>query len=165
LECPDLTDHAQIRQYISDNARKTASIAIKKCHPNQGYVLLGGMHGLVFGLLPDVNPSTVLSSIVLMGYDTDTVAAIAGTIFGSRFGCQWFAKERLLDIKRLECYADCLISLDKDGLESIEEYMENEAKWTAYEKDWLQETRKQNSKSALKLAEGQDKSEEGLGEM
>jgi ADP-ribosyl-[dinitrogen reductase] hydrolase len=55
-------------------------------------------------LLPgnDVDPQDVLNTIVKLGYDTDTVAAIAGSVLGARFGCAWIPLERLKDLERLK---------------------------------------------------------------
>lgn len=45
-----------------------------------------------------------------------------------------------MDIERLDRYAACLISLDGSALESKEEFMQNEAKLTHFERSWLKET-------------------------
>lgn len=64
---------------------------------NQGFSALGGIHGLTMALLPDIHPQQVLSEIVVLGYDVDTVGAICGTVLGARFGTSWIPKDRLLD--------------------------------------------------------------------
>ena len=54
-------------------------------------------------LLPDTyEPQDILNRIVQLGYDTDTVAAIAGTILGARYGYSWIPLKSLLDLERLE---------------------------------------------------------------
>jgi ADP-ribosylglycohydrolase len=50
-------------------------------------------------LLPNIDPQQVLSEICRMGYDTDTVAAICGTVLGARFGVSWIPIRRFLDLE------------------------------------------------------------------
>jgi hypothetical protein len=98
-------------------------------------------------LLPDItDPQATLSSIVSLGYDTDTVGAIgtflciypfpndlifsAGTVLGARFGTSWIPKERFLDLERLNQYADALVTRNKSQVEDLQSYLKAEASWT-----------------------------------
>jgi hypothetical protein len=64
---------------------------------------------LAMALRPEIQPQAALGEIVQRGYDTDTVAAICGSLLGARFGCAWIPVERLLDCGRLTAYADALV--------------------------------------------------------
>ena len=105
----DLTAPAEVlRNRISEGARPSLAAGFTRAHPNQGYALLGGSHALAMALRPDCEPQAALAEIVQQGYDTDTVAAICGSILGARFGCAWIPIGRLLDSNRLIAYADAL---------------------------------------------------------
>jgi ADP-ribosylglycohydrolase len=78
-------------------------------NPNQGFVLLGGLHALLVGLGPWEGPAALLAGLVRHGYDTDTVAAICGSLLGARFGTSWVPRERLHDRERLGEYARALV--------------------------------------------------------
>jgi ADP-ribosylglycohydrolase len=101
-------DKDGIRKQVSELARPHLAPGFTKAHPNQGFVLLGGLHGLAMALVPDAQPAEVLSDIVRQGYDTDTVAAICGGVLGARFGTAWIPVDRFVDSARLEAYADSL---------------------------------------------------------
>lgn len=77
-------------------------------HPNHPYALLGGLHALGVGLLLDGPPRERLAELVGLGGDTDTVAAIAGSLLGARFGDGWVPRERLLESERLGAWASAL---------------------------------------------------------
>ena len=98
-----------LRARISEIARPSLAAGFTRAHPNQGYALLGGSHALVMALRPDIEPQAALAEIVQQGYDTDTVAAICGSILGARFGCGWIPVDRLVDHDRLTAYADALV--------------------------------------------------------
>jgi len=93
-------------------------------------------------LLPDIQPQAVLRSIVILGYDVDTVGAIAGSILGARFGCSWIQNEKFVDRERIELYADAILAnapgsqLNRVPIESFDEFMKREADLTKQEKDF-----------------------------
>lgn len=118
----------KLREFISENAKPHLPPNKFKSHPNQGFVLLGATHALAMGLLPDVDPKEMLGDIISLGYDTDTVAAMAGSIFGARFGTNWIPKNKLLDIDRLETYANALIELEP-MIETRSEFFAREVEW------------------------------------
>lgn len=84
-------------------------------------------------LLPDIDPQEILTEIVNLGYDTDTVGAIAGSILGARFGCDWIPLDRLKDLERLERYAKALVTQSND-IETSEEFFKAEMTWTKLER-------------------------------
>jgi ADP-ribosylglycohydrolase len=104
-----LADMQQLRERVSATARPHLPPEFTVAHPNQGFVLLGGLHSLAVALSPSEEPAALLAEIVAQGYDTDTVAAIAGSLLGARFGTAWLPRERLLDRQRLEQYAAALV--------------------------------------------------------
>ncbi|MCX6031786.1 MAG: ADP-ribosylglycohydrolase family protein [Chloroflexi bacterium] len=121
-----------LRTRVSEIARPTLAPGFTRAHPNQGYALLGGSHALVMALRPDIEPQPILADVVQQGYDTDTVAAICGSILGARFGCGWIPVERLADRDRLLAYADALV--ERGGLpEDLAGFMRREAALTAEE--------------------------------
>ena len=77
-------------------------------HPNQGLALLSGLNGLLSGLLLGGEPLAILTDLVILGKDTDTAGAIAGTVLGARFGDAWIPMTRLFDLRRLDNYANFL---------------------------------------------------------
>jgi hypothetical protein len=79
-----------------------------------------------------MEPQEVLLSIIREGFDTDTVAAIAGSILGARFGTDWIPADRLADGGRIGRYADAMITGER--FETVEEFFVKEAEWTALEK-------------------------------
>jgi len=104
-----VVDIDSIRELISQSSRPYLAPGFTKAQPNQGFGLLGGLHAIVLSTLPDIEPHNILCSIIKMGYDTDTVGAIAGSILGARFGTQWIPIQRFIDQIRLEAYADRLV--------------------------------------------------------
>lgn len=75
---------------------------------NQGFALLGGVHALLTALLLDSDPREVLAGLVRQGADTDTVAAICGSILGARHGTSWIPAERLVDADRMRTWSHAL---------------------------------------------------------
>jgi ADP-ribosylglycohydrolase len=130
-----LTPPEQVRQRISELARPHLADGFTRAHPNQGFVLLGGLHGLAAGLAEPADPARILSEIVAQGYDTDTVAAISGSLLGARLGCDWIPRNRLLDRERLEAYAESLVRR-QGGPEGREEFLRREADWTRREAEY-----------------------------
>lgn len=100
-------------------------------HPNHGFALLGGFYGLAAGLVENVDPAAALLTIVQQGEDTDTVAAIAGGVLGARFGSSWVPKQQVLDLARVELYAQALVS--KKAPETLDELLKHEAAVTVRE--------------------------------
>jgi hypothetical protein len=133
VDLPD--DHDTIRRRISELARPHLAPGFTKAHPSQGFVLLGGLHGLAMALLPDIQSMEVLSEVVCQGYDTDTVAAICGGVLGARFGTAWIPTERLVDRERLETYADTLAGRNPLP-ENSDEFLRREAELTRQEVDF-----------------------------
>jgi ADP-ribosyl-[dinitrogen reductase] hydrolase len=134
----DFADFDALRHGISLNSRPHLAAGIMKAHPNQGFVLLGGLHGLAMGLWPEGAPNDLLCEIMRQGYDTDTIGAICGGILGARYGTGWIPKERLHDRKRLEAYADALVSCDAPP-ESRDTFIEKEYDLTLIEKQFQTE--------------------------
>jgi len=100
-------------------------------------LLIFRLHALCVSLLPyEINPSEILIEIVNLGYDTDTVAAIAGTILGARFGYSWIPVQRFMDFNRLSEYSNALLERGNSNIESIYNFMEVETKWTKFEDEF-----------------------------
>jgi ADP-ribosylglycohydrolase len=131
LEGPLLAPEA-LRERISELARPHLAEGFTVAHPNQGFALLGGAHGLVRALTATEPPGAVLADIIQQGYDTDTVAAIAGGVLGARFGSGWVPRGRLLDAERLELYAHALVTRSGPP-EALDGFVQKEAAWTAEE--------------------------------
>lgn len=131
-------DFDTLRQNISLCARPHLAAGFIKAHPNQGFVLLGGLHGLAMGLWPEGTPGELLGEIMRQGYDTDTVGAICGGVLGARFGTGWIPLDRLRDRRRLEAYADALVTRDATP-ESREAFVEREYDLTLLEKQFQAE--------------------------
>lgn len=121
LDNPEL-----IRQKISRVARPHLAKGFTKAHPNQGFVLLGGLHALTMALSLYKDPAFILTEIIRQGYDTDTVGAICGGLLGARFGVNWIPLEKFLDGKRLEEYAEAIITRNIPP-ENQERFMSREA--------------------------------------
>lgn len=131
----EFPDFDSLRQAISQASRPHLAAGFIKAHPNQGFVLLGGLHALVMGLWPECAPNDLLSEMIRQGYDTDTVAAICGGVLGARYGTGWIPLDRLRDRKRLEAYADALVSRDAPP-ENRETFVEKEYDLTLAEKQF-----------------------------
>nr|CAG4713547.1 unnamed protein product [Naegleria fowleri] len=59
-------------------------------------------------------PNLVLRSIITLGYDTDTIGAIAGYLLGARFGMRWIPVQLLFDYERIrDEYATRLVKIYK----------------------------------------------------
>ena len=137
---PELEEPSALRTFISKNAKPFLKEGFNKSHPNQGFAGLGGLHGLCMSLLPgNVNPQEILNTIVKIGYDVDTVAAIAGSVLGARFGTSWIPIERLQDVERLTKYANLIVDCESEKMESFEEFIATELKWTNDEKTYKYE--------------------------
>ena len=126
-------DLAGLRAVVSERARAHLARGFTRAHVNQGFALLGGLHGLAVGLFPAGTPADLLASIMRQGDDTDTVGAIAGGLLGARFGTAWIPIDRLRDGPRLEVYADALVT--RDGApERRDGFIERERELTDEEK-------------------------------
>lgn len=128
------SDYSVRCRRLSELAKPHLADGFTKAHPNQGFVLLGGVHALQESMLCESNPRGVLTRIVQQGYDTDTVAAICGGILGTRFGSDWIDASRFLDRATLCEYADALVS--RRPMELLSTLLEREAEWTRKEKDF-----------------------------
>ncbi|WP_246064882.1 ADP-ribosylglycohydrolase family protein [Melghirimyces algeriensis] len=127
-----------MRQHISDFARPHLQKGFTRAHPNQGFVLLGGLHALLMACRSDAEPNQTLYRIIQLGFDTDTVCAIAGSILGARFGTDWIPFDRLLD-QAIGDYADALVSGSVP--ETVEVFLQREAEWTREERAFQREIR------------------------
>jgi ADP-ribosyl-[dinitrogen reductase] hydrolase len=126
-------DLAGLRATLSERAKPHLARGFTRAHVNQGFVILGGLHGLAVGLFPGGSPAELLASIMGQGHDTDTVGAIAGGLLGARFGTGWIPMDRLRDGPRLEVYADALVT--RDGApERRDGFIERERELTDEEK-------------------------------
>jgi ADP-ribosyl-[dinitrogen reductase] hydrolase len=132
----------ELRRRISEGARPHLAEGFTRAHPNQGFVLLGGLHALLMACRSDMKPQEILLSIIREGFDTDTVAAIAGSILGARFGCEWIPAERLVDGERILRYAEALVS--QEAPETEKEFFRREAEWTAREREFQRGLRERN---------------------
>lgn len=127
-------DLTTLGQHVSQLARPFLT-ARADARPNQGFALLGGVHGLTAGLLGEPEPGARLATVVGKGDDTDTVGAICGTVLGARHGDGWIPTDRLTEASRLEQWADALA----DGSpppETRAAFMRREAELTAWERSF-----------------------------
>ena len=125
-------DPAALAARVSEIARPHLPPGQTVANPNQGFVLLGGLHALLVGLGPWQGPAALLAGLVRHGYDTDTVAAICGSLLGARFGTAWVPRERLLERERLLGYAQALIGRRAEQ-ESRDAFLLREAELTEWE--------------------------------
>lgn len=127
-------DLASLGRRVSELARPHLAVDAR-ANPNEGFALLGGVHGLVAGLLGDPNPAGRLAAVIAKGDDTDTVGAICGTVLGARHGDGWIPTDRMVDAARLRRWADALA----DGGPPPEDraaFLHREAELTGWERDF-----------------------------
>ncbi|WP_169713668.1 ADP-ribosylglycohydrolase family protein [Paludifilum halophilum] len=117
-----------MRENISNRARPQLQKGFTRAHPNQGFVLLGGLHGLLMAHRREADPRETLLSIIREGFDTDTVAAIAGTVLGARFGVDWVPDHRLVDKERIGGYAESLFT--REVPETMDTFIRRERQLT-----------------------------------
>lgn len=137
LEPP--ADLATLSKHVSQLARPFLT-ARADARPNQGFALLGGIHGLAAGLLGAAEPGARLAAVVGKGDDADTVGAICGTVLGARYGDGWIPTDRLTDVNRLQQWADALA----DGgppPETRAAFVRREAELTAWERSFQRRQR------------------------
>jgi ADP-ribosylglycohydrolase len=125
----------QLRARISALARPYLAKGFTRAHPSQGFVLLGGLHGLAMALLKNDDAPAILSEVARQGFDTDTVAAITGGLLGARLGTGWIPLERLRDRARIEGYADALVERGAP-VEDLDSFARRETEWTRVEIDY-----------------------------
>ena len=128
----------QLRSYISQGAKRHLAKGFTKAHPNQGFVLLGGLHGLAMALSHWEDPNLILTEIIAQGYDTDTVAAICGGVLGARFGVDWIPLERFQERERLVNYGE-VMAKSQGNWEGQEDFLREEARLTKQEADFKEE--------------------------
>jgi ADP-ribosyl-[dinitrogen reductase] hydrolase len=124
--------HMEISDFVVKKAGPYVESNFRRhIHPNNPFVLLGGVHALALALQDHADPLEILRYIVNLGDDTDTVAAIAGGLLGARFGTDWIPATELVDQWRIEQYANSLIS----GVPPEDSYafLEREARLTQAE--------------------------------
>lgn len=130
-----------LRKEISAFAKPYLADGFSKAHPNQGFVLTGGLHALSVALQEEISsPNEALLDIIRLGYDTDTVAAIAGTILGARFGHEWIDQTKLMEQARIESAANALVSLE-NAPESAKTFLAHEVALTNQEKEFQRNLR------------------------
>lgn len=120
------------RKKITSIAKPHLAEGFSKAHPNQGFVLTGGLHALYMSLQDELQPKEALLSIVREGYDTDTVAAIAGSMLGARYGTEWIPTHQFVDQERIVKYGQAMVS--KETPEGYPTFLEKEKQWTTFEK-------------------------------
>lgn len=129
----------EMREAISKLAKPLLQDGHTKAHPNQGFVMLGGLHAMAMALKDNRPPKEVLLDIIRQGYDSDTVAAIAGGMLGARYGSEWIPVEQFYDKERILNYASALAGEGK--VETVAEFLKNEARLTKEEREWSQNYR------------------------
>jgi ADP-ribosylglycohydrolase len=134
LFAPPSCDPKQTQERISALARPHLPPEFRLAHPNQGHVLLGGLHALAVALTVD-EPVRALTELVALGHDTDTVGAICGSLLGARFGLDWVPRQRLLDGAILQAYAEAMVTRTA-APEEIPAFLKREAMWTWREEDF-----------------------------
>lgn len=126
----------ETRENISSFAKPYLAEGFSKAHPNQGFVLTGGFHALAVALQKEISsPNDALFDIIRLGYDTDTVAAIAGSMLGARFGEEWIDKSKLLNATFIEETATSLVTRQSSP-EILKRFISNEASLTKKEKEF-----------------------------
>ncbi len=135
-------DRKELRELIVELAEPHLAEGFKDAHPNQGFAMLGGPHGILMALERDADPHEVLVDVIAQGEDTDTVAAIAGGILGARFGTEWIDLEGMWDLDRLELYADAMVKRE-EAPEHWMTYMAREAHWSREEDAFQKELREE----------------------
>ena len=128
----------QLRSHISQCAKRHLAKGFTKAHPNQGFVLLGGLHGLAMALSHWEEPNLILTEIIAQGYDTDTVAAICGGVLGARFGVDWIPLEKFQEQERLVKYGEAMAK-SQGNWERQDKFLEEEARLTKQEADFKEE--------------------------
>jgi ADP-ribosyl-[dinitrogen reductase] hydrolase len=133
----------EMRLKISEHARPYLREGFTRAHPNQGFVLLGGLHALLMASREGLTPQEALQSIINEGFDTDTVASIAGAILGARAGMDWIPKHLFCDRERILAYADALCHGHLP--EGLDQLLQAEANFTKMEKEFQQMLLKENN--------------------
>lgn len=131
----DYESVAAMRKEISKIAAPLLMENFTKAHPNQGFALLGGLHALALSLLDNRQPKEILLDIIRQGYDTDTVAAIAGGLLGSRHGTDWIPVEEFLDKDRILTYAEAIVT--RRPIENVNVFIQKEADLSNREKQYI----------------------------
>ena len=122
----DWDDLPAMRGWLLKFAQVNTPVSTRGMRINDPFVLAGGLHALVVGLQAKGNPRELLADVVRCGDDTDTVAAIAGSLWGAREGCAWIPINRMVDRRRLVNYGEAM--LGRLQPESIVEFLTAEAR-------------------------------------
>jgi len=72
----------------------------------------------------------IIKDICQLGYDTDTVCSITGSILGARFGSSWINTDIIIDNVRIENYVNSIINLK--NCENINQFLYHEGNLTLY---------------------------------
>lgn len=123
-----------LRNKISKIAAPLLQEGFTKAHVNQGFCLLGGLHAISMAVLFGDNPKETLLSIVREGYDTDTVAAVAGGILGAKHGIEWIPMNQIYEPERLIHYSEALVSR---RVESESAFLNKEKEYTSYVRKYI----------------------------
>jgi hypothetical protein len=106
----------------------------KITEPGQGFVMASGLSALFLGLTAADYEDAVLSA-VLLGKDTDTMAAIAGAIAGARWGEEGIPAKWLRGLRNAQqvgLRGDALCAREAEGLK-LKELAAMEAELTRLE--------------------------------
>ncbi len=116
------TAFAELESELPDEVREAAESVLGYLQgrrdeldlENSGYVITSLQAGFFHGLTADVAKEGIIDA-VMMGGDTDTIAAVTGAVVGARFGEDalpnpWL--ESLSVRSELECLADRLLQID-----------------------------------------------------
>ncbi len=134
----------ELRSLIIENATQVVGEKRIELHINNPYSLLGGIHAVLLPLLDDIEPMQSLSEVVMLGSDTDMVAAIAGSILGARFGDAWIPTHELKFFDRWNRMASEVTFEKPMPAQKFEHYL-------AYERAALEMERSLQADCALRL--------------
>jgi ADP-ribosyl-[dinitrogen reductase] hydrolase len=116
----------EISKEIVHHAARVMKKFATELHPNDPFALLGGVHAIALALMESADPRTILRYVVRLGSDSDTVAAMLGSIFGARFGEGWIPVQELAEYKRFSVLAQRMVDRNRDRLESPKDFLMKE---------------------------------------
>jgi len=105
---------------VLDAAQSVAKVIIGDTVPiaieldNSGYVVTTLQAGLYHGLTAKTASEAIIDA-VMMGGDTDTIGAVAGTVVGARFGDDWLPDQWLEAIDQTEQLRELGITLSQES--------------------------------------------------
>jgi len=131
----DLPDRNMVwKQIVSEANRQFPSHKITE--PGQGFVMAGGLSAL-FIALTSTDYADGVKKAVMLGKDTDTMAAIVGAVLGARHGEEgipgkWI--KELINAEQVALRGEALCSGTEEGL-GVKDVVEMEAELTRKEED------------------------------